>query len=131
MKKILFLAISILMVTAVFAKVKAGNPIPSYNVPVTGLAYFQENNLSTSINAPSDEKRDMNVSNDGSAGNGNGPEGSFISVYIYRLDQSVILGPFVIPNGKTLTVTIDEYRWGIYTQTNNQTYISVWTNDRP
>jgi hypothetical protein len=131
MKKILFLAISILMVTAVFAKVKASNPIPSYNVLVTNESTFLESISILIIYAPSDEKREMNVTNEGSAGNGNGPVGSFISVYIYRLDQSVKLGPFIIPAGETLTVPIDGYNWGVFTQTNNPTYMSVWTNDRP
>jgi len=130
MKKILLLTISILMVTAVFAKVKAANPIPSYNVPVANNAYFQENNSILGNYDPSKEKRDMNVSNDGTAGNGNGPVGggSSIAVYIYRLDQSVKLGPFIIPAGETLTIPIDLNQWGVYTQTNNPTNVSVWTN---
>ncbi|HZX62468.1 MAG TPA: hypothetical protein VFE66_04575 [Bacteroidales bacterium] len=133
MKKILLLTISILMVTALFAKVKASNPIPSYNVLVTNESTFQETISVLSSYAPSDEKRQMNVTNEGSAGNGNGPVGggSSIAVYIYRLDQSVKLGPFVIPAGETLTVPIDGYNWGVFTQTNNPTYISVWTNDKP
>jgi len=53
MKKILLLTISILMVTAVFAKVKASNPIPSYNVLVTNESTFQETISVLSSYAPS------------------------------------------------------------------------------
>ena len=129
MKKIFLLTISILMVTAVFAKAKAANPIPSYNVPVIDNAYFQENKLIPSNYDPSKERRDMNVSNDGSGGNKNVPESSAVTVYIYRLDQSIVLGPFIVPAGETLTLQIDGNRWGVFAQTNKPTNISVWTND--
>jgi hypothetical protein len=127
MKKILLLTISILMVTAVFAKVKAGNPIPSYNVPVTNKAYFQEDNASIMNNIPTDEKRDMNISNDTP---GNKPSGygyGTLQVIIYRLDQSIVLGPFFIPLGETLTVPIDGGRWGVAAQAEDPTLMSVWT----
>jgi len=42
MKKILFLVISIMIITVVWAK--AENPIPSYNVPLKNQATFQEDN---------------------------------------------------------------------------------------
>ena len=128
MKKIFLLTISILMVTAVFAKAQGANPIPSYNVPVENKVYFQENNSILGNYNPNKEKRDMNVSNDGSGGNKNVPESSAVTVYIYRLDQSVKLGPFIIPAGETLTIPIDLNQWGVYTQTNNPTNVSVWTN---
>ncbi len=129
MKKIFLLTISILMVTAVFAKAKGANPIPSYNVPVANNAYFQEDNSILGNYDPSKEKRDINVSNDGAGSKSNVTnELSSITVYIYRLDQSVILGPFIIPAGETLTMPIDVYQWGVYTQTNNPTNVSVWTN---
>jgi hypothetical protein len=127
MKKILLLTLSILMVTAAFAKfAKAGNPIPSYNVPVSSKAYFQEANSVLVNYSPSDEKRDMNISNDTP---GNRPIGSgMIQAYIYRLDQSIILGPFNVYLGETLTIPIDEYRWGVYIETKDDTFVSVWTS---
>ena len=128
MKKILLLTISILMVTAVFARVKAGNPIPSYNVPVMNKAYFQEDNASIMNNIPTDEKRDMNISND-TPGNKPGGYGfGTLQVIIYRLDQSIVLGPFFIPLGQTLTVPIDGDRWGVAAQAQDPTLMSVWTS---
>jgi hypothetical protein len=128
MKKILFLTISILIVTVVFAK--AGNPIPSYNILVTDKAYFQEDNSSLNSNGPIDGKRQVHVSNEGSPAT-NGPiiDGSSIVVYIYRLDNSIVLGPFVISETQTITVPIDGSSWGVYAEPNSPTLISVWMND--
>lgn len=127
MKKIFLLTISILMVTAVFAKVKAANPIPSYNVTVTNNAYFQESASAAGKDDPNKERRDINVSNDG-AGTNRPESSSALTVYIYRLDQSIVLGPFIVPAGEILTVPIDGYQWGVFTQTDNPTNISVWMN---
>lgn len=129
MKKILLLTISILIVSAAFAK--AGNPIPSFNVPISNSAVFQEDNggLGTT-NFQTDERRDMNVSNDspGSkpAGNGSG----VIQVIIYRVDQSIVLGPFTIKPGETLTIPIDGDAWGVAAQTDGTAFMSVWTGKK-
>jgi hypothetical protein len=131
MKKILLLTISILMVTAVFArKGRAENPIPSYKVPVFNKSYFQEDSSKPSTYSPSDEKRDMNVSNEGSAG-GNRPGSTSVIVYVYRLDGAIVLGPFEIPAGETRAIQIDGYRWGVIAQSNYPTLMSVWTSDQP
>jgi hypothetical protein len=132
MKKILFLVISIMIITVVWAK--AENPIPSYNVPLKNQATFQEDNSGLgSVNHDlSKEKRDMNVSN--------APGGKMdliglgtpaITVYIYRLDRSIVFGPYAIPEGKTISIPIDEGLWGVFAETTDPTYISVWTNDNP
>lgn len=130
MKKIFFLIISILIVTVVC--VKAGNPIPSFNVPLTHQAYFQEDNSGIGANGEGlcKEKRDMNVSNEAGGGRTSpfGPGSATITVYIYRLDQSVILGPYEIREGKRISVPIDNNLWGVSTATDNPTYVSVWTD---
>jgi len=127
MKKIFLLTISIILVSAVFAK--AGNPIPSYNIPVTYRANFQEDNTGPGVINLSDEKRDMNVSNDGAGGthrhSGHNP--AIVVVYIYRLDHSKSFGPFYVRAGEVLTVPIDGNRWGVVTSTNIPTAVSVWT----
>jgi hypothetical protein len=132
MKKIILLTISILMVSVAFAK--AGNPIPSYNVPISNKDYFVEDNSLPNAFAPCDEKRDMNISNDtpGSKQLGSGGFSSNsgnIAVYIYRLDQTIILGPYVLAPGEKLTIRIDGNLWGVTTQTNPNelAYVSVWT----
>jgi hypothetical protein len=127
MKKIILLAISILMVTAAIARTT--NPIPSYNVPLKGSAIFQENNPRPTHNDNTDEKRDMTVSNDGTAGNGNGMQGAVIAIYVYRLDGSKTYGPFFIPAGTSKTVSIDGKSWGVSAYTSTETFMSVWTSD--
>ena len=69
MKKIFLLAVSILMVTLTFGQTV--DPIPSYNVLVTGKANFTDNStISTTGTQPLNyEKRDVNVSNDGGGSN--------------------------------------------------------------
>jgi hypothetical protein len=126
LKKIILLAISILMVSAVFAT--PGNPIPSFNFNLKNRANFQENNSSVINFGLNKERRDMNVSND-TPGHGPGGYGSGrIEVIIYRLDLTVVLGPFIVTAGETLTVPIDQHQWGVFTRTNHNTIISVWTS---
>ena len=126
MKKIIFLTISILMVSA--AIVKAGNPIPSYNVPLSTKAFFQEATSTINNFAPTDERRDMNVTNGTPGKSLEGGQG-MIQVVIYRLDQSIVLGPFTIPAGQTLSIPIDGESWGVAAQTLQPTNISVWTDN--
>jgi len=124
-RKILVLTFSLLMVTAVFAKAKAGNPIPSYNVMVPNSAYFQEQAVCSTPGWYSPEKRDMNISNDTP---GNRPIGTGeMIVYVFRLDGAVTLGPFMVYSGETLSVKIDGNAWGVSTQTNQPSLVSVWT----
>jgi hypothetical protein len=49
-------------------------------------------------------------------------------VYIYRLDNSIILGPFAISETQAITVPIDENSWGVYAEATSLTLISVWTD---
>ena len=116
------------MVTVAFAR--TGNPIPSYRVPVSDKAYFAETNPISLTNDLNKEKRDMNVSNDGSAGNGNAPASAGdIIVRIFSLKGNVVLGPFVLCPGQTLNVPIDGSGWGVSAVANSPTYMSVWTSD--
>jgi hypothetical protein len=124
MKKILFLAVSFLMVSAIF--VRAGNPIPSINFQLKKTATFQEGIQGPNNNSFSDERRDMNVSNDGSGGNGHRPERHAVKVYIYRLDGSKTKGPYFVGPGETLTVPIDGHQWGVYASSQHPSIISVW-----
>jgi hypothetical protein len=127
MKKIILLSISIMMMSAVLAK--GQNPIPSYNVPVSKTASFAEDTSTPGGNIQKDEKRDVNVTN-GASGNRPIQGAPVLVVYIYRLDHSIVLGPFAVPYGETITVTIDDFRWGVYAETTAPTYMSVWTNDQ-
>lgn len=127
LKKIILVAISIFIVSAVFAK--PGNPIPSYNYPLKNKAYFQETKTGINGFGLKPEKRDMNVSNDTPGTKQGGSSSDYIEVFIYRLDQSIFLGPFIIPDGETLTVPIDGQPWGVYADTHHQSVISVWISE--
>lgn len=125
--KVMFLVISVLLVTAVSAK--AGNPIPSYNFQLTKNANFQETNFGTGNSDLSKDRRDMNVSNDGPGSYKPGGNGSgWITVMIYRLDYSVMMGPYFVRQGQTLTVPIDGHPWGVYAHASHKSTISVWTS---
>jgi hypothetical protein len=128
MKKIIILAISLLMVTA--ATLRASTPIviPSYNVPIYEKTLFMEpaSNVVSSVNGNNmDEKRDMNIQNSG--GGTYAPGGSVIEIYIYRLDDMKKLqGPFFIPEGEKISVRIDHQEWGVTADPSAPTTVSVW-----
>ena len=105
---------------------KAQNAIPSYNVFVAHKASFQEPVLPGGATY-TDEKRDVNITNSG--GGTNAPQGSTLTVYVYRLDQSIILGPYQVAEGQTISVGIDQEHWGVAAQTNLPVYMSVWISD--
>ena len=126
MKKIILLSISIMMMSAVLAK--GQNPIPSYNVPVSKTASFSEDTSTPIGNIQKDEKRDVNVTN-GATGNRPIQGAPVLTVYIYRLDHQIVLGPFYVPFGETITVSIDGNRWGVAAETTAPTLMSVYTND--
>jgi len=113
------------MVSVTFAQM----PVPSYDVPVTGKALFVDKGNPVNLNGGQQliaEKRDMNVSNDGG---GNGPVGGSMIVYIARVDGSIVLGPYYVAPGQTITVPIDYNLWGVAVATSQTTPVSVWTDD--
>jgi len=127
MKKILFLTVSILVLSGFIAK--AGNPIPSFNVLVTNNAMFSENPGNPGgHNPPLDEKRDMNVQN--GTGGTHAPVGlgtATLTVYVYRTDHSIVQGPFYISFGQAIDVPIDGYPWAVAVTTDFPAAVSVWS----
>jgi hypothetical protein len=131
MKKIFMITITLLMATVMIAK--AGNPIPTFNFVITDKSTFQESpqTLNNGGNIDPYRKRDMTVQN----GNAPipkapvGPGSLLVTAYVYRLDQSIVLGPFTIPYGQQITVTIDGYPWGVSIVPNSAAIISVWAVD--
>ncbi|MCX6244519.1 MAG: hypothetical protein NTU98_07400 [Bacteroidetes bacterium] len=126
MKKIFLITISLFMIAA--TTLKAGNPIPSFNTPILGKAYFQEAPTGPGTANNQDEKRDMNVNNGG--GNTYAPTASVITVYIYRLDMKKIQGPFVVASDETISVQIDNQEWGVIVNTETPTTVSVWIDQK-
>ena len=130
MKKILLFTFYVLMATIVFGQ--SNDPIPSFNVFVQGNESFTDNStISNNGTQPLNyEKRDMNVSNDGAGTVPNkGGGGGSIIVVIYRLDNSISLGPYVVPAQQNLNVPIDKKSWGVQSSQISPTYVSVWTDN--
>lgn len=119
------------MVTVVFGQ--STNPIPSYNVLITGKAIFVDQSSAEVVNNNqilSAEKRDMNVDNNGGGSNSPDPnQGPSIVVYIFTLDHSIVLGPYIVPSGQNISVPIDDSAWGVAIGTDSQVNVSVWTDD--
>ena len=128
MKKILLFTFYVLMATIVFGQ--SNDPIPSFNVFVQGNVSFIESavNINNNFNFSAD-KKDMNVSNDGTGTVPNKGSGGSIIVVIYRLDNSISLGPYVVPAQQNLNVPIDNNPWGVSVVAVSPTYVSVWTDN--
>lgn len=126
MKKLL--AITVLLCFAGLSQLFAVNPIPSYNVLVTGKAIFQESTTPFFGNGvPTDAKRKMNIVTSTASPSGSSTR-SIISVRVYRLDGQVVLGPYYLVCGQSLQVGIDFKKWGVDVTTQETSCVSVWTS---
>ena len=129
MKK-LFL-ISVLVCLAGLNQLFAANPIPSYNVLVSGKANFQETVKSKSA-GPSKEKRQMNIETSTSTATpppSTGMGRAVVVAMLYQLDGTATMGPFYIPIGQSLSVGIDGSPWGVNIGSADGVLVSVWTTN--
>ncbi|MGA3014342.1 MAG: hypothetical protein ABSD71_09945 [Bacteroidales bacterium] len=125
MKKILLLTVSILMVSVTFGQYS----IPSYNVPVTGTVVFvSPNTINANGTSPSliAEKRDVSVTNEGG---GNGPTGGSLVFYVICTTQPIVLGPYTVGPGQTVSVPIDANQWNVSMYTSQTTLVNVWIDN--
>lgn len=96
-------------------------PIPSYNVTVNGYANFANLHSSTGDNTKG--KRQVNIHLKA------GPMSDtncVATVWVYRLDQSAVLGPFTVNCGETLVVEIDDGEWGVLVESEEVVIVDVW-----
>jgi len=93
--------------------------IPSYNISVNGLANFRENYSSGNPNQIQ-EKREVNVQIKC------GTRDCQAIVWVYRLDRSIILGPYTVDCDNTLTVEVDGSEWGVLVQSEEGVFVDVW-----
>jgi hypothetical protein len=49
-----------------------------------------------------------------------------VTVYVFRRDKSIILGPFYLNADNPLYVDIDDQAWGVLVQSEHEVDISVW-----
>ena len=100
-------------------------PIPSYDVPVLGIANFQESgNTPGTLN---NEKQKREVIIKAKACGIDSIDCSY-TVYVYSLDGQTRLGPFTVQCGETLTVVIDDGLWGVEIISESLLCVDVWIN---
>jgi hypothetical protein len=121
MKKIILISVMLMFVSMNY--LVASKPIPAYNVKIASIANFMERGGGSSGFTFTDGKRQMNVE---SSTTHTGPLSGYTYVYIYKLDYSVILGPYRLYPDDVLSVDIDEDKWGAIVQTNQDLSISIW-----
>ena len=118
-RSILFLCIMIFS----FTRVMAQYPIPSYNIDVRQNASFQEQKQDNLVNPMTVGKKEVSI-------NGHSPTlPSGIScaiVWVYRLDNQEILGPYNLANDVPLQVPIDDRAWGVYMEVSTELSVDVW-----
>jgi hypothetical protein len=104
-----------------FAQKLPTYPIPSYNVTVDSLANFRELTNSETSDV-CDGKREINVQVKPKGGTGL----CSATVWIYSIDQSTILGPYMVSCGSTLTIEIDDREWGVLVESEDEVLVDVW-----
>jgi hypothetical protein len=123
MKKLLL----IIYYSGIALSMNAQYPIPSYNVPLCPRATFTEKGIvpQSKKNAPAGKK--ILIIHIGHMT----PDTirNMITVYVYSLDGTTILGPFYVTSDTTLTIPIDEREWGVLVNDQCEVEVSVWIDE--
>ena len=99
-------------------------PIPSYNVPVYPAAAFVDQTITPAVtkDAPMQKRRVViQVSSSSPESTSNR-----VTVYVFRIDKSIILGPYYLNGDSPLYVDIDDQEWGVLVQAEYKVDVSVW-----
>ena len=118
----------IICTCGIVLNIHAQYPIPSYNIPVFPRANFTEESITPAMfkkMAPMEKVRF------GIQATQSQPDSipNITTVYVYRLDKSIILGPFYITGSNTLYVDIDSQQWGVLVSSLYPEDVSVWTEE--
>lgn len=107
---------------AIIAQTVRPWPIPSYNIPVLGMALFQENHPASVGNTEGKRRIHIQVSSQKT------PDtlAHSATVWVYSLDHATLYGPYTVFVGTTLTVDIDDREWGVMVEADEPLVISVW-----
>ena len=96
-------------------------PIPSYNITVNGYANFA--NIHSNPENNTKGRRDVTIRlNSGPVTDTN----CVATVWVYRIDQSAVLGPYTVHCGETLVVAIDDGEWGVLVESEEVVIVDVW-----
>jgi hypothetical protein len=123
MKKLfIFLSLFFLIILSSFGQNIPLYPIPSYNIPVYGMARFEP-----SLSSGNNQTRGKTIQNVIIRGG----TGAHAHVWIYSLDGQDILGPYLVYPGQPLSVEIDQREWGVLVETEDEIDVSVWVTSEP
>lgn len=97
-------------------------PIPSYNVDVNGFANFRETTQFQALVQPA-EKRVLDVQ----VKTVSGSNDCQATIWVYTLDNSILLGPYTVYCNQPYQVAIDPSElWGVLVDMDEDLLVSVW-----
>jgi len=121
MKKLILFQVFLWLFSQGFSQIYKPYPIPSYNIPVQNLTFFQE-----TPSGPLKAKKDIHVQVTCA---GKSDTTCCARVVIYSLDGESTFGPFRVCCGETLVQTVDEREWGVAVESTCQVTVSVWVTE--
>jgi hypothetical protein len=108
MKKILLITVFAVLLLAPFTSIEAQIEIPAYNVELTGSTItFEENH--PPLPFMSAEERKLNVD----AIDNSPSTTASINIIVYKLDATIVYGPYTVYEGSVFDMDIDENEWGV------------------
>ncbi len=121
MKKILLITVFAVLLLAPFTSIKAQIEIPAYNVTLIGSTIsFEEDHPPLPFLA-AEERNVIVIAND------DNPSTAWINIIVYKLDASVVYGPYTVYEGSGFDMDIDENEWGVdITSYSTGAKVSVW-----
>jgi hypothetical protein len=127
MKKIFF--ISIILVIGIgciraYSQIIPTYPIPSFDIKVNGYANFREEDHSLGSDQ-TEARREVDVQ----VKSGSGSYGGQVTVWVYTLDRTTVLGPFTVYCDDLFTTAIDYREWGVLVESEEDIIVDVWIID--
>jgi hypothetical protein len=99
-------------------------PIPSYNVPVFPKATFKQSVITPALQKEAPMAKRIIVIHVDQMMPDSGT--NVVTVYVYSLDGTTILGPYYMTGSGTLYVEIDDRDWGVLVESQEKVNVSVW-----
>ena len=125
MKKLVILSVIIFLAGINNLKAQEHNqtnllPIPSFGVQISGKAVFQE---LSNAGGNTKERRQLNIKTSATT---HGMTTGDATVWVVEGLGEVVLGPYQVAFGETLSVSVDSGQWGAIVQTNKEVSVDVW-----
>jgi len=102
-------------------------PIPSYSVPIFPKGTFNQFGITpgSGEDGPMD-KRAVGVQVLQTMPDS---ETNIVTIYVYNLQDSTVLGPYYVTGDSTLYVPIGDGDWGVLVESEEKVVVSVWIQD--